>query len=74
MGTTKAKTVTKTKKTPEAGKVVKRKKIESKQSNPGEAEIREKAKAIYIERISRGEHGTPESDWLKAEQLLTGSK
>jgi hypothetical protein len=74
MGTSKAKTVSKTKKTPETGKVVKRKNIESKKSIPGENEIREKAKAIYIERIAHGVHGTPESDWLKAEQLLKGSK
>lgn len=74
MGTSKTKVVSKTKKTSEPGKTVKSKKVESKKSIPGEEEIREKAKEIYFERISRGEHGTQESDWLKAEQLLKNSK
>ena len=38
-----------------------------------EEEIREKAREIYYERIARGEHGTPESDWHEAEELLKGS-
>jgi len=74
MGTSKTKTVSKTKKTSKPGKTVKSKKVESKKSIPGEEEIREKAKEIYFERISRGEYGTPESDWIKAEQLLKNSK
>ena len=74
MGTPKTKAVSKTKKTSAKGKIVKSKKVESKKSIPGEEEIREKAKEIYFDRINRGEHGTPESDWLKAEQLLKNSK
>ena len=74
MGTSKTKAVSKTKKTSAPGKTVKSKKVESKKSIPGEEEIREKAKEIYFERISRGEYGTPESDWIKAEQLLKNSK
>jgi hypothetical protein len=74
MGTPKAKAAGKTKKTSDSGNVVRSKITESKKSIPGEEEIREKAKAIYIERIGRGEHGTPESDWLRAEKLLKDSK
>ncbi len=32
--------------------------------------IRAKAQQIYNDRIVRGEQGTPEGDWLKAEGLL----
>lgn len=71
---TKAKTESKTKKTSKPVNAVKTKKTESKKSIPGEDEIRVKAKEIYTERIGRGEHGTPESDWLKAEKLLKNSK
>jgi hypothetical protein len=74
MGTSKTKAESKTKKSSAPKKTVKSKKIESKKSIPGEEEIREKAREIYFERITRGEHGTPESDWLKAEQLLKSSK
>jgi hypothetical protein len=74
MKTSKAKTVTKPKKTSEAGVPVKRKKVSVSKSLPGEEEIREKAKEIYNERIARGEHGSPESDWLEAEKLLRGPK
>ena len=41
-----------------------------KKQMPGEEEIREKAKEIYHQRIARGEYGTAESDWLKAEEYL----
>jgi hypothetical protein len=74
MATSKTKAVSKTKKTSASVKVVKSKKTESKKILPGEEEIREKAKEIYLERIALGEHGTPESDWLKAEQLLKDKK
>jgi hypothetical protein len=74
MGTSKTKAVSKTKKTSKPVKTVKSKKVETKKSIPGEEDIREKAREIYLERVSRGEHGTPESDWLKAEQLLKNSK
>lgn len=74
MKTSKTKTISKLKKTSEAGKAVKGKKVTTGKSRPGEEEIREKAKEIYHERIARGEHGTAEDDWLKAEKLLRGSK
>lgn len=74
MKTSKAKAPSKMKKTSEVGDAKKSKKVTSSKSEPGEEEIREKASEIYYERISRGEHGTPESDWLEAEELLRGSK
>jgi DNA primase large subunit len=46
----------------------------ARKSKPSEEEIREKAMEIYIQRIERGEYGTPEDDWLEAEGLLNGSK
>jgi hypothetical protein len=65
---------TKPKKTTEAGKAVKSRKVTAGKSGPSEEEIRQKAMEIYYERIARGEHGTPESDWLEAEELLMGPK
>jgi hypothetical protein len=73
MKTTKAKTVSKPKKTTDAGKTVKKTKVTTNKYVPTEDEIREKAREIYYERIARGEHGTPENDWREAEQLLKGS-
>ena len=73
MKTTKAKTVSKPKKTSDAGITLKKKKVTTGKNVPGEEEIREKAREIYYERIARGEHGTPESDWREAEELLRGS-
>jgi hypothetical protein len=73
MKTTKAKTVSKPKKTADAGITLKKKKVTTSKNVPGEEEIREKAREIYYERIARGEHGTPESDWREAEELLRGS-
>jgi hypothetical protein len=73
MKTSKAKTTIKPKKTSEAGKESKRKKITASKSIPSEEEIRKKADEIYYERIARGEHGTPIDDWHKAEELLRGS-
>jgi hypothetical protein len=72
MKTTKAKTVSKPKKTPEPGKALAKKKVTSSRYVPSEEEIREKAREIYYERIARGEHGTPEGDWREAEELLKG--
>jgi hypothetical protein len=72
MKTTKTKTVSKPKKASTAAKPTK-KKTASPKNVPGENEIREKAREIYFERIARGEHGTPESDWREAEELLMGS-
>jgi hypothetical protein len=65
---------TKPKKTTEAAKTVKSRKVTASKSGPSEEEIRQKAMEIYYERIARGEHGTPESDWLEAEELLMGPK
>lgn len=44
--------------------------VEDKIHEPTESEIRELAEIIYHERILRGEHGTAEEDWLKAESDL----
>ena len=78
MKTTKAKTTGKPKKAaaaikPKKASVVSKtakKKNEAAKYLPSEGEIREKAREIYYERISRGEHGTPETDWHEAEELL----
>ena len=70
MKTTKTKTVSKPKKTTASVKTIK--KVTTAKSVPSEEEIREKAREIYYERISRGEHGTPEDDWREAEGLLKG--
>lgn len=74
MKTSKAKVTGRPKKTSGTSKVVKKKKVSTSKSEPGEAEIREKAKEIYHQRIAHGEHGTPLDDWFKAEDLLRGSK
>ena len=73
MKTSKTKTISKTKKTPDTGKAVTGKKVTAIKLGPSEDEIRAKAKEIYHERIARGEHGTAENDWHKAEQLLKDS-
>jgi hypothetical protein len=73
MKTTKAKTISKPKKTGTAVKTAKAKKVAPAKYVPSEEEIREKAREIYYERISRGEHGTAEADWREAEELLKGS-
>ena len=73
MKTSKGMISSKPKKTSEAGKTVKSKKVTISKSEPGEEEIREKAREIYYERIARGEHGNAESDWNEAKKLLGGS-
>jgi hypothetical protein len=73
MKTSKVKTISKPKKTSEAAKESKRKKIIASKFIPSEEEIRKKADEIYYERIARGEHGTAIDDWHKAEKLLRGS-
>jgi|WetSurSiteA1Bulk_404760.scaffolds.fasta_scaffold46670_2 hypothetical protein len=65
----KAKTPAKAKK-PAAAKAVTTKKASAAKSTITYDDIRAKAQEIYNERISRGEHGTPEEDWLKAEKQL----
>jgi hypothetical protein len=52
---------------------VKDKKVASVKSAPTEDQIREKAKEIYHQRLLRGEYGTAQEDWQKAEKLLKGS-
>lgn len=42
-------------------------------SGPWEEVIREKAEEIYYQRIKRGEYGTAEDDWFKAEEYLKDS-
>lgn len=39
-------------------------------SSPTEEEIKELAEILYQQRIDRGEDGTPEGDWLEAEEYL----
>ena len=73
MKTTKSNAVSKPKKTSDAGKAIKKKKITTGKYVVSEEKIREKAMEIYYERIARGEHGTPEGDWHEAEEILKGS-
>jgi hypothetical protein len=72
MKTSKEKSAAKPKKTPVTKKTVKSKKASAGKSSPTEEEIREKAREIYYERIARGEHGSAESDWREAEEILRG--
>jgi hypothetical protein len=72
MKTTKAKTISKPKKTATVTKTTAKKKVTLVKKMPTEDEIREKAREIYYERVSRGEHGTAEGDWREAEELLKG--
>jgi len=44
----------------------------SRKRKPTYEEISQKAHAIYLERIARGESGDPDSDWHKALDLLKG--
>jgi hypothetical protein len=71
---TKTKTTGKMKKSSAAAEPARTSKAVTLKSAPGEAEIRAKAQEIYTDRLTRGEHGTAENDWLKAEKLLTGKK
>jgi hypothetical protein len=68
----KAKTTSKNKKPAATSKAGKAGKVTAVKSHPGENEIRIKAQEIYDERIFRGENGTAEDDWKKAERLLMG--
>ena len=60
----------KPKKTSKVKEVVINKKTKITKRRPTEEEIRDKAMEIYQQRINRGEHGTAENDWLKAEESL----
>jgi len=57
-----------------AGKTDKKKQEISKKYEPSEEEIRALAEIIFYQRIERGEYGTAEEDWLKAEEYLIYSK
>jgi hypothetical protein len=71
------KTTTKKTRTPAASakNPVTRKAV-TRKTRPTEEDIRRKAEELYHERIARGEYGTAEDDWLKAEAILkdTGKK
>jgi len=69
-----AKTVKKTGNSKKPLKSKKAGEVTLKKQMPGEEEIREKAKEIYHQRIARGEEGTAENDWLKAEEYLKKSR
>ncbi len=70
MKTQKEKVVSKTKKPAATAAAPKKARTTTRKLAPTEDEIREKAREIYYERIARGEHGTPESDWHEAESIL----
>jgi hypothetical protein len=63
-----------TKKTTDSGKPGRGRKVSAPKPKPTEEEIRKKAEEIYHERIARGEYGTAEDDWHKAEKILKGNK
>jgi hypothetical protein len=65
----KAKTTVKAKK-PASAKAGTTEKARISKSILTDDNIRAKAQEIYNNRISKGESGTPEEDWLKAEQQL----
>lgn len=46
----------------------------SKDLVPLEAEIRDLAEIFFHQRIEKGEYGTAQDDWLKAEEYLKVSK
>ena len=72
--TTKETTTTRKKKTTASVKPAKERKARVPKPEPTEEQIRKKAEEIYFERIARGEYGTAEEDWHKAERLLKGIK
>jgi hypothetical protein len=68
-GTSKAKATPKSK---TAAKPKAASKVKAQSKTPTLEEIRKKAEEIYLDRISRGEPGSAEDDWLKAEEVLKG--
>ncbi len=72
MTTSKAKTISKPKKTSTTAKAGKSRKVTRGKTAPDENEIRKKAEEIYLKRIERGESGTATDDWRKAEEMLGG--
>ncbi len=65
----KSKTTVKARKPAASAKASATKKATAK-SILNEDDIRAKAQEIYNDRISKGVSGTPDEDWLKAEQQL----
>jgi hypothetical protein len=74
MKTTRNQSTSKQKKTAESVEAVSKKGVTISKPDPTEDEIRTKAREIYHDRMVRGEHGTSEGDWIKAEELLKASK
>jgi hypothetical protein len=56
------------------GKPAKKKQAINKKYEPSEGEIRELAEIIFHQRMERGEYGTAEEDWLRAEEYLCYSE
>lgn len=71
---TTASAASKSKKTVATGTKSGSKKVTARKTGPTEEQIRKKAEEIYHERMARGEHGTSEDDWNKAESLLKSPK
>ena len=71
---TKTQTTSKGKNPSAATEISKTEKGTTLKSAPSEYEIRAKAQEIYNDRLTRGEHGSAESDWIKAEKLLRDKK
>lgn len=46
--------------------------VKTSKKAPSHEDISMKAHEIYLERMAKGEPGTPESDWLKAMKALKG--
>jgi hypothetical protein len=74
METSKGMAKRKPKKTSGTVRAVKSKKVTTIKSGPSEEDIRTKAEEIYHERIARGEHGSADDDWHKAQEFFSGSK
>lgn len=72
--TVKSTSTTRTKKAATSEKTGKTRKVRAPKYVPTEEEIRMKAEEIYHERMARGEFGTAEDDWHKAERMLKGLK
>jgi hypothetical protein len=65
-------TVGRPKKATTEGSIARTRKVKTPKPAPTEDEIRKKAEEIYHERIAKGEYGTAEDDWHKAEKILKG--
>jgi hypothetical protein len=74
MKTAKTTAAGKPKSTSASTKATRSKSVSATRKGPSEDDIRAKAKEIYNERIAKGEHGTAEGDWHKAEAILAGKK